>query len=80
MLSLEKELLKKNYVSLNKEKEIFKYVKKNNETMQVILEKKENRYKFSFPMPNNKINYAVYFINKEKLDNYMSYIIKNYIT
>ena len=80
MLTLEKELVKKDYVVIDSKKDIFRYGKKNNETLQVVLEKENNRYKFSFPMSDNKVHYAVYFINKSKLDNYMNYIVKNYIT
>ena len=78
MLSLERELVKKNYVSLNSKK-MLSYGKKYDETAQVTLEKQLGRYKFSFPMKNN-INYAVYFNDEKKLNNYMEHIIKHYIT
>ena len=78
MLSLERELVKKNYVSLDSRK-MLSYGKKYDETSQVTLEKQLGRYKFSFPMKNN-INYAVYFNDEKKLNNYMEHIIKHYIT
>ena len=78
MLSLERELVKKNYVSLDSRK-MLSYGKKYDETSQVSLEKQLGRYKFSFPMKNN-INYAVYFNDEKKLNNYMEHIIKHYIT
>ena len=55
------------------------YGKKYDETSQVTLEKQLGRYKFSFPMKNN-INYAGYFNDEKKLNNYMEHIIKHYIT
>ena len=78
MLSLERELVKKNYINLDSKK-MLSYGKKYDETAQVTLEKHYDRYKFSFPMKNN-INYAVYFNDKKKLNNYMEHIIKHYIT
>jgi len=78
MLSLERELVKKNYINLDSKK-MLSYGKKYDETAQVTLEKNYDRYKFSFPMKNN-VNYAVYFKDENKLNNYMEYIIKHYIT
>ncbi len=78
MLSLERELVKKNYINLDSKK-MLSYGKKYDETAQVTLEKHHGRYKFSFPMKNN-INYAVYFNDTKKLNNYMEHIIKHYIT
>jgi len=78
MLSLERELVKKNYINLDNNN-LLSYGKKHDETAQVSLEKHYNKYKFSFPMKNN-INYAVYFSDEKKLNNYMEHIIKHYIT
>jgi hypothetical protein len=77
MLSLERELVKKDYINLNENK-LLSYGKKYDETKQITLEKINNQFKFSFPMKNS-INYAAYFHDKEKLNNYMGYIIKNYL-
>ena len=78
MLSIERELVKKNYTNLDSKK-MLTYGKKYDETAQVTLEKQLDRYKFSFPMKTN-INYTVYFNDEKKLNNYMEYIIKHYIT
>lgn len=78
MLSLERELVKKNYINLDSKK-MLSYGKKYDETAQVTLEKYHGRFRFSFPMKNN-VNYAVYFKDENKLNNYMEHIIKHYIT
>ena len=70
--------VKKNYINLDSKK-MLSYGKKYDETAQVTLEKHHGRFRFSFPMKNN-INYAVYFNDKKKLNNYMEHIIKHYIT
>lgn len=79
MLRLEQELIRKNFINLQTRNKIFSYGKKSNETLQVELEKQNNRYKFSFPMSDNSTHYAAYFIDKKKLDNYMNHIIINYL-
>ena len=72
-MTFEKELIKKNYVTLPSSNSILSYCSPDDRTSQIILKKENNTYKFSFPLGD--IHYATYFTDKEKLNKYMNFIL-----
>ena len=72
-MTFEKELIKKNYVTLPSSNSILSYCSSDDKTSQINLTKENNLYKFSFPL--GEIHYATYFDNKEELKKYMNFIL-----
>ena len=72
-MTFEKELIKKNYVTLPTSNSILSYCSLYDKTSQVNLTKEDDKYKFSFPLGD--IHYATYFTDKEKLQKYMNFIL-----
>ena len=72
-MTFEKELIKKNYVTLPTSNSILSYCSPDDRTSQINLTKEDDKYKFSFPL--GEIHYASYFVNKEKLIKYMNFIL-----
>lgn len=72
-MTFEKALIKKNYVSLPSQNNIFSYCVADDRTSQINLTKEDNIYKFSFPLGD--IHYATYFKDKQKLNKYMNFIL-----
>ena len=84
-LTLEKDIVNKKFIDFNNSKKIWSYYKKSDPTTQInfelIKESKTKKYRFSFPMKNSPVHYVTYFNEneKEKMTNYVRFIIKNYI-
>ena len=72
-MTFEKELIKKNYVTLHSSNSILSYCSPHDRTSQIILTKENNTYKFSFPLGD--IHYATYFKDKLELKKYMNFIL-----
>lgn len=84
-LTLEKDIVNKKFIDLNNTKKIWSYYKKTDPTSQInfelVKDNKIKKYRFSFPMKNSPVHYVTYFKEneKEKMENYVRFIINNYI-
>jgi len=72
-MTFEKALIKKNYVNFPSINSILTYYCKDDKTSQINLTKENNLYKFSFPL--GEIHYATFFEDKQKLKDYMNFIL-----
>jgi hypothetical protein len=72
-MAFEKELIRKNYVTLDSKNSILSYCYPNDQTSQINLIKENHLYKFSFPIGD--IHYASYFDNKAELMKYINFIL-----
>tara|TARA_B110000977_G_scaffold192903_1_gene267095 strand:- start:2341 stop:2577 length:237 start_codon:yes stop_codon:yes gene_type:complete len=72
-LELEKRIVNNDYINLHDNTKIWAFGKRDDITTQINLEKKNDKYTFSFPI--NDIHYSTSFDDKSKLQNYIEYII-----
>ena len=75
----EKRLIEKNYRENIDSSDILSFFHKNDPECQVVVSEINNRFKVSFPMSNNDVQYATYFDDKEKAKKYLSYIIESHL-
>ena len=77
-MSLEKQILKKQYNYINNSSTIWSFKKKDDELKQINLEynKDSNKYKFTFPI--NNIHFSTSFKDSKKLKKYISYILHSH--
>ena len=76
-MTLEKSIINRNYVPLTNNSNIWSFGSIEDQTKQINLEYDGKTYKFSFPI--NDIHYSTTFENKSKLNEYISYILKQQI-
>ena len=82
-LNLEKEIIRKDFIEIPNEKRIWSFGRSYDHLAQITLEylPEKNKYKFAFPMSNNTIHYAIYFLkeNTDELGRYVKHVLNNYI-
>ena len=76
-MTLEKSIINRNYAPLTNNSNIWSFGLIEDQTKQINLEYDGKTYKFSFPI--NDIHYSTTFENKSKLNEYISYILKQQI-
>uniref|UniRef100_A0A6C0KD04 Uncharacterized protein n=1 Tax=viral metagenome TaxID=1070528 RepID=A0A6C0KD04_9ZZZZ len=72
-MTFEKALIRKNYTLLSSTDSILSYCSPEDKTSQINLTKENDLYKFSFPLGD--IHYATFFKDKNKLKDYMNFIL-----
>jgi len=75
----EQRLIKKNYRENVESSDILSFSHKDDPECQVVVSEKDKRFKVSFPMSDNNVQYATYFDDKKKAKNYLSYIIESHL-
>ena len=75
----EKRLIEKNYTENAESTDILSFSHKDDPECQVVVSEINNRFKVSFPMSDNDVQYATYFDDKEKAKKYLSYIIESHL-
>ena len=76
-MSLEKSIINRNYVHLTNDSNIWSFGSIDDQTKQINLEYDGKTYKFSFPIKD--IHYSTTFENKDELNEYIRYILKEHI-
>jgi hypothetical protein len=76
-LQIEKDIIGKQYTSLNDNTKIFSYGLEEDKTKQINLSFMDNKYKFTFPIQD--ILYSTTFKNEEKLVEYVNYILRGMV-
>ena len=88
IFSSEKEFVKRNYFECLNNKpshsydgltNVFCYCKKNDETAMITLDLDEstNKWHFSYPMKNQRINYTTSFNTRKETQDYIDYILND---
>ena len=74
-LALEKKFIQHNYVPTVSTSSDIVYKKKFDETTQYALEKKNNKYKVTFPLSNSTKAYTTTFDSKKAAEDYLYDIV-----